>query len=56
MRIMMAATSNSPIHGRLWRCLEAFCAASFDLPVEIASDQLWLVCLKTSVCRQMKKQ
>jgi hypothetical protein len=41
--MVMAANSNFPIHSRLWCCLEAFCAASFDIPVEIGGDPLWLV-------------
>ena len=30
----------------LWCCLEAFCAITFDIPVEIGGDPLWLVPLK----------
>ena len=41
--MLMAANSNTPIHARLWCCLEAFCAVSFDIPVEIGGDPLWLV-------------
>ena len=41
--MLMVANSNCPIHGRLWCCLEAFCAVSFDVPVEIGGDPFWLV-------------
>jgi hypothetical protein len=41
--MLMAANSNAPIHGRLWCCLEAFCAVQFEVQVEIAGEPLWLV-------------